>query len=178
MASTTSSSSLQEGEGRTPNPALSPLGRGGLLAEQEPAEERAVSRDDPVARLDKPDERRQCENSREPRASDLPEDEQTGPTRGEQRAVRGEDVDGPGTARREGVGHRRARRRLIGHHLEEMLPVSPLDPSGRPPSEPSVAVPEEPVLHASTPSECRRHTRHSLARRPSLPHATARMKRC
>src|SRR5437773_1268233 len=91
-----------------------------VLAEEEAAEKRAVVRDEAIAQLNGPDERRQGQQPRNPAPAQLLEDEERGPPRPQYRAIRLDHVDGPLAGDVEGGRHRRGRRLLIRDGLEPL----------------------------------------------------------
>ena len=116
-------------------------------AEEKPTEERPVARDEPVAKLDEPDDRSapgEADGAHMPVR--LLQGKEDRPPRGEVPAIGGHDLHGAAGLRAQRGRQGRARTRLIGHDHEALLLVTPPEPGGGAPSEVSPPVPDQPVL--------------------------------
>lgn len=120
---------------------------GSFRAEEKATEERPVARDDPVAKVDEPDERTapgEADGARMPVS--LVQGKEYRPASGEMAAIGGHDLDSVAGLLAQRGSHGRARTLLIGNNLESLLLVTPPEPGGSSSSELSPTVPDEPVL--------------------------------
>jgi hypothetical protein len=113
---------------------------------QQPREEPAVARHQPVANLHQPHQGPSRQRGSEARPPDPSEDVEASPSCPQRPAVGSQHVDGPSAVPGQGIGHRGARGVLVRYRVESIERVLPLDPSDRAAAEPSATVPKEPRL--------------------------------